>query len=57
MLDIICIAATVVFFLVALAYVEGCEKLWTPGNWWWASWWRPVWLLTWSTPYCGPRNS
>jgi hypothetical protein len=27
MLDIICIAATVVFFLVALAYVEGCEKL------------------------------
>ena len=27
MLDVICIAATVIFFLVALAYVEGCEKL------------------------------
>jgi hypothetical protein len=27
MLDIICIAGTVIFFLVALAYVEGCEKL------------------------------
>jgi len=27
MLDLISIAATVVFFLVALAYVEGCEKL------------------------------
>jgi hypothetical protein len=27
MLDLIFIAATVLFFLVALAYVRGCEKL------------------------------
>jgi len=33
MLDVICLAATVVFFLIALGYVEGCEKLWARGNW------------------------
>jgi hypothetical protein len=27
MLDLIFIAATVLFFLVAIAYVRGCEKL------------------------------
>jgi len=27
MLDAICLAATIAFFLLALAYVEGCEKL------------------------------
>jgi hypothetical protein len=27
MLDLMFIAATVIFFLVALAYVEGCERL------------------------------
>jgi len=33
MLDLICLAATIGFFLLALAYVEGCERLWTAGNW------------------------
>jgi hypothetical protein len=27
MLDLLSIAATVIFFLIALAYVQGCEKL------------------------------
>ena len=27
MLDVIFVAATVIFFLLALAYVEGCERL------------------------------
>jgi len=27
MLDLIFIAATIVFFLIAIAYVRGCEKL------------------------------
>jgi len=27
MLDLIFIAATVLFFLIAIAYVRGCEKL------------------------------
>jgi len=27
MLDLIFIAATILFFLIALAYVYGCEKL------------------------------
>jgi hypothetical protein len=27
MLDLIFIAVTIIFFLVALAYVRGCEKL------------------------------
>jgi hypothetical protein len=27
MLDLIYIAATILFFLIALAYVRGCEKL------------------------------
>jgi len=27
MMDLIFIAATILFFLIALAYVRGCEKL------------------------------
>jgi hypothetical protein len=27
MLDLLSIAATVIFFLISLAYVRGCEKL------------------------------
>jgi hypothetical protein len=27
MLDLIAVAATIVFFLISLAYVRGCEKL------------------------------
>jgi len=35
MWDLIFILATVAFFAISLAYVEGCQRLWALGNWSW----------------------
>jgi len=47
MMDIIVLISTVVFFLIALAYVQGCESLWTQRiSWGWyaLSRWQSIWF-------------
>jgi len=57
MLDLLSIAATVIFFLLSLAYVRGCEKLWLPLNWPWLCSWPSVSPRTWCTRCCARKSS